>query len=86
VYNYYLFETCLCVYIFIFSALDHNSLQGSACALEDHGLQKPPSSGLVDPQVQTPPSPGHTVDVTTEGEFTAISQTLLPMLDILCQL
>ncbi|KAG1955418.1 aurora kinase [Pimephales promelas] len=55
--------------------------QLSACALEDHGLQEPLSSGLevvppVDPQVQTPsapvhhsPAPDHRVDVKTEDNI-----------------
>ncbi|XP_056110217.1 serine/threonine-protein kinase pim-2-like [Rhinichthys klamathensis goyatoka] len=63
------------------SAEDQNSLQDSACALEDHGLQEPLSSGLevvppADQQVQTPPAPvhhspapGHRVDVTTEDDI-----------------
>ncbi|ROL44608.1 Serine/threonine-protein kinase pim-2 [Anabarilius grahami] len=46
------------------SAEDQNSLQYSACALEDHGLQEPLSSGLevlppADQQVETPPASVH---------------------------
>ncbi|ROL45579.1 Serine/threonine-protein kinase pim-1 [Anabarilius grahami] len=64
------------------SAEDQISLRYSACALEDHGLQEPLSSGLevlppADQQDQTPPAPVHLspepdhnrVDVTTEDDI-----------------
>ncbi|XP_048039271.1 uncharacterized protein LOC125264070 [Megalobrama amblycephala] len=66
---------------------DQISLQYSACALEDHGLQEPLSSGLdvlppADQQVQTPPAPVHLspeldhnrVDVTTKNWFEPVSE------------
>ncbi|XP_048021601.1 aurora kinase-like [Megalobrama amblycephala] len=53
-------------------AEDQNSVRYSVCALEDHGLQEPLSSGLevlppADQQVQTPPAPVHLSPPVSEG-------------------
>ncbi|XP_048041683.1 aurora kinase A-like isoform X2 [Megalobrama amblycephala] len=59
---------------------DQISLQYSACALEDHGLQEPLSSGLdvlppADQQVQTPPAPvHHWFEPVSEGSDSEQSQ------------